>query len=461
MNILNSFASSPGFKYFDKDANPDIDPKNLTIRSGKSINCKCPKCNHTFPSTPHALYNRNCKYCTHQSLCIDINCEMCFNNSLASKLFNTIQDFKNKIYKPKVHCYDFNHIQDNPRFITKGCSKKLQFICYKCNHSFPSQASRILGLICCSYCSKTPNLLCHKDNNCKLCFNKSFASHPKAQYWDYSNGKNEGKNPHDVFKSGGFYADFICDDCGHEINISCNNVSTGYWCAYCSGQKRCDEVSCEMCTTRKLSSHPMAMYWNLELNPKDISPDKLSLGNCREKFYFDCPNNVGHPPFKMTPSHINRGQLCPSCLRKTQAIVSQFLNEEKIVYKTEYSPLFLRNKYIKNSFKRYDWLLTVLQLILELDGLQHFEKRGNWGDPIETMNTDIDKMLKAIENGYSGIRLFQPDVFTNKFNWKEWLLNAIEIIKSSSTPIWIFPNNKIYDGHIKLCVLKNIPYIIL
>lgn len=459
---MNSFTSSPGSKYFDKDANPDIDPKKLSIKSGKQINCKCPECKHTFSSNPHSLYNRNCKYCMHQSLCININCEMCFNNSLASILFDTINDFRNKTYKPKVHCYDFNCIQDNPRFITKGSNTKLKFICYKCNHSFPSAACRVLSLKDCPYCSpKNAKLLCHKDSNCKLCFNKSFASHQKAECWDYSEGKNEGKNPHDVFKCGGFYVDFICDDCGHEINISCNNVSSGTWCKFCSGQQRCNEVSCEMCTNRKLSSHPMAMYWNLQFNPKDSSPEKISLGNSRDKFYFNCHHNVGHPAYPMTPSHINRGQSCPSCLRKTQAILSRFLNEQKIIYKTEYSPLFLRNKDVKNSFKRYDWLLSELKQLLELDGLQHFEKRGNWGDPIETMNTDIHKMLKAIENGYSGIRLFQPDVFTDKFNWKEWLLKAIKYIKLSSNPIWIFPDNKIYDEHIKLCILKKIPYKIL
>ena len=41
-------------------------------------------------------------------------------------------------------------------------------------------------------CTETQRTLCN-DENCQTCFNKSFASHPKAKYWSDKNGVSARK----------------------------------------------------------------------------------------------------------------------------------------------------------------------------------------------------------------------------------------------------------------------------
>ena len=65
-----------------------------------------------------------------------------------------------------------------------------------CGHEFESILCNILKGVWCSYCCNPPQKLCDKED-CSKCFEKSFASHEKSQYW---NQKNKLK-PREVFKS--------------------------------------------------------------------------------------------------------------------------------------------------------------------------------------------------------------------------------------------------------------------
>jgi very-short-patch-repair endonuclease len=65
----------------------------------------------------------------------------------------------------------------------------------------------------------------------------------------------------------------------------------------------------------------------------------------------------------------------------------------------------------------YDFVLSEDKIIIELDGLQHFEQVSNWQSPEETHLNDVYKMKCANENGYSVIRLLQTDVFYDTYDW--------------------------------------------
>ena len=69
------------------------------------------------------------------------------------------------------------------------------------------------------------------------------------------------------------------------------------------------------------------------------------------------------------------------------------------------------------------------KIIIELDGLQHFEQVSNWQSPEETHLNDVYKMKCANENGYSVIRLLQTDVFDDTYDWLKELRENIEKIK--------------------------------
>ncbi len=71
--------------------------------------------------------------------------------------------------------------KDLPKDVYKSSSKKYIFDC-DCGHEFVTSLNKISFNRWCYYCSKPPKTLCNNDD-CKVCFNKSFASHPKSKFW--------------------------------------------------------------------------------------------------------------------------------------------------------------------------------------------------------------------------------------------------------------------------------------
>jgi hypothetical protein len=456
------------FKFWDASRNPGADPSKITANSGKCYNLRCPDCDHLFPRKLHGL--TGCKFCTNQERCTNLTCEMCFNSSLASRIFATLEVFLFYVIltrHPSFRSIIRALLLMNPacaipvgidvRQVAKSNSKQLlRFMCRKCWHVFECHASRVCDLKFCPFCSPVPKQLCPESADCTKCFEKSFASHSKACCWDFRPGKNFGKKPCDVFKSGTHLADLICEDCGHEFQATCNNVSTGYWCPYCSGQRRCPGRDCASCNNKKLSSLPAAVAnWNAELNG-DVTPHDVALTNGRDKWWFNCENGK-HPPYPRDAVHIRRGQMCSDCSspHKTERIVCAFIRERHHCVR-EFAPLWCRNGRL-NSFPRFDIHLPSYRILVEVDGQQHFElKYKKWGCPVERRNADVWKMAKSAENSFSGIRIYQPDVYENRVDWKDWLIRAIKFVREQSSPCWVFPTSSLYDDHVRECSSQGV-----
>jgi len=119
-----------------------------------------------------------------------------------------------------------------PNEVALNSHKKFWFDC-ECGHTFESSLLNINhGNSWCGYCSKPPQKLCDNDN-CKSCFDNSFASHEKSIYWS---NKNQ-LTPRQIFK-GTDRKKFIFNCiCGHKLEMVVKNVtSQGHWCSYCSHQ---------------------------------------------------------------------------------------------------------------------------------------------------------------------------------------------------------------------------------
>jgi hypothetical protein len=58
----------------------------------------------------------------------------------------------------------------------------------------------------------------------------------------------------------------------------------------------------------------------------------------------------------------------------------------------------------------YDFYIKKLDIIIEVDGPQHFRQVSNWTPPEVTQEADRHKEEKAVENGISIIRVLQTDV---------------------------------------------------
>lgn len=319
-----------------------------------------------------------------------------------------------------------------PNEVALNSHKKFWFDC-ECGHQFESSLLNInQANNWCPYCSNPPQKLCD-NNNCKSCFNKSFASHEKSIYWS----NNNELNPRQVFK-GADRKTFIFDcNCGHKINMNLKDISSkNHWCSYCSHQKLCQDIQCKMCFNNSFAS----VERNIFLNDKNINPRTL-FKSTNKKFKFDC--DLCNKTFPSPLSAITNNVWCPFCVNKTELILYNKLIEYYPTLKRQYKVDWCKNiKYLP-----FDFVIEERKIIIELDGKQHFEQIGNWLSPEETRKNDIFKMKCANENEFSIIRVLQKDVYKNKYDWLSELFENIEKITGENRVqnIYMCKNNEYKD----------------
>lgn len=102
-----------------------------------------------------------------------------------------------------------------------------------------------------------------------------------------------------------------------------------------------------------------------------------------------------------------------------------------------------------NNIMPIDFGLVNENIVIELDGVQHFSQVSNWTSPEKVMDKDIEKINKCIENGYSIIHIYQPDVWYDKYDWKIMLINVINELKEGKPMAVFISSNDSYDSHIE------------
>jgi very-short-patch-repair endonuclease len=427
-----------------------------------------------------------CPYCSNKKLCKK-DCKTCFNKSFSSYE-------KSKYWSSKNI--------ENPRYVFKSSGKKFWFNCI-CGHEFDISLDSISKGRWCSYCSNPPKKMCD-DNECKKCYNKSFLSSKKSKYWSFKNTEN----PRDVFKSSGKKFWFDCK-CGHEIEIALNKINSGCWCPYCSSQKLCDcrtcfnksfssnekskylcdnidpkkifknsnnkynfkcicghtfktsiekiskgtwcpyccypskklcKDNCSQCFNNSFSSHYRSKYWS----NKNIKNPRYVFGGTLKKYWFNC--EYGHN-FKMSLNGItSKNGWCSTCKNKTEKILLEWLKEQFPDLKIKHQKKFdwcKNDKTCRNL--PFDFYVKKLNLIIELDGRQHFEQVRNWNCHVKTRERDVYKMKLALENGKSVIRILQDDVYNNKNKWEKKLKRAIK--KYDEPEVIFIDNGHQYELH--------------
>jgi very-short-patch-repair endonuclease len=418
-----SFMSNPKSKNWNYELNNNINPRNIFKKSNNKFYFNCDLCKHIFKiSLDHINDNKWCPFCSNKKLCENNNCKICFEKSF-------ISNEKSKFWNYKLN----NNI--NPRNIFKSSHLKYWFNCNECKHSFKSCLSNINNRYSwCSYCSN--DKLC-EDKDCKLCFDKSFASHKNALYWNYE--KNNNINPRYVFKSSADKFWFNCDKCSHNFKNRLASINDGVWCSYCSNSMLCDNNNCSHCFSKSFASHEKSKYWNYEKN-NNINPREL-FKNCNNKYWFSC-DKCNHS-FNIRLNSVNRGSFCPICINKTEKIVYEFLLENNFNIIKEATFNWCKNNKT-NNFYRFDFVIESFKLIIEIDGRQHFEEVKHFkNDFKENQEKDKYKMEQAKKNGYSIIRIIQEDIYYNKYDWKSELIQNIKKYENPEI-IYLCKNNE-YD----------------
>lgn len=395
----------------------DIQPCDIALKSCKKFWFNCDKCEHEIITSPVKIAEGKwCGYCSSpvKYLCSDTNCKWCFNNSFASD--------------PKAQFWSKKN-DKLPRNCSSASAEKYWFDCNECGHSFKSGLNKVKHNRWCKFCGN--NKLC-EDDSCKICFEKSFASHPRANCWHVDNTCT----PRQVTKFSCKIIKFKCSECNHVFSASVSNIRSENWCNICAHKKLCND-ECKLCYKNSFASHPKSIYWS----NKNVEKPRNVFLNSGRKFWFNC--NKCSNEFEMGLNSINMGRWCPNCKYKTELKLYDALIQIYNItreFKVDWCKF--------GTYLPFDFVIKDKQVIIELDGAQHFQQISNWKSPEETRKSDVYKMKCANENGYSVIRILQEDVWFDKIDWLSQLINEIErMYFIEDTEVVYICNNDIYDKH--------------
>ena len=394
-----SFGSHPKAEFWNYVKN-DKKPRNVFKSSHTKFWFDCGDCEHSFDtSLGHVTKSgRWCPYCANKKLYKEY-CTTCFEKSFASH--------------PRAKFWSDRNDKVS-RDVFKSSGTKFWFNCEDCEHSFDTQLGSIIRGSWCPFCANPSKRLCEED--CTQCFEKSFASHPKAKFWS---DRNE-KKPRDVFKSCNKKFWFECDFCEHSFDTTLGNVTYGdKWCPFCAKppQRLCKE-DCTTCFEKSFASHPKAKFWSdrNENKPREV------FKSSGTKFWFDCDDNHS---FETVLYSVTNGNWCPMCVNKTEKIFLEWF-KNKYEYVIEHQAKY---DWCKNILHLpFDFSVESLKLIIEIDGPQHYRQISNWASPEVTQERDKYKTEKALENGYNIVRILQEDIYKNVVGWEVDLVNFIKAI---------------------------------
>jgi DNA-directed RNA polymerase subunit RPC12/RpoP len=221
------------------------------------------------------------------------NSNICFEKSFASH--------------EKAKCWHSTKNDKEARDVLLNSVKKCWFTCADCKHDFSIGLNSVNRGTWCPYCSNKK--LC--DNECNVCFKKSFASHKQAKCWHPT--KNDIK-ARDVLLNSKKRFFFTCDDCNHDFFARVPDRNNRHRCPYCSNNKLC-ENECNVCFKKSFASHEKAKYWHPTRNDKE--PRDVFL-NSNKRFFFTCDDPNCNHDFSVRLHSVNIGNGCPYCWDPTK-----------------------------------------------------------------------------------------------------------------------------------------------
>ena len=322
--------------------------------------------------------------------------------------------------------------EKGPEYYALNSHTKCWFDCDKCNHKFEKML-KYINLIdgWCPYCVNKKICL---DEDCVVCYEKSFASHEKATLWSVKNVLT----PRQVFKNSHKKYLFNCDKCNHLFDMPLSSVSSkNAWCNYCANRKMCYEQNCVICFNKSFASHEKSNFWS----DKNVIESRKVFKKSAVKYWFKC--NKCSNDFESKVCHVSDGSWCPKCRYKTEDKLHKILLELYPTIKDQYKADWCKN--IKHL--PFDFVLEEYKIIIELDGESHFKQVAKWKTFEHNRARDLYKMKCAQENGFSMIRILQEDVYYNKYNWLQELKDNInKIIDDNRVQnIYMCKNNEYKD----------------
>lgn len=197
---------------------------------------------------------------------------------------------------------------------------KYWFKCGECGHDFDSSIGNVTQNTWCPYCAN--KLLCDQ-NNCQICFEKSFASFHRIRYWVAE--LNSNYNPRRIFKKSNTKDEnkqiikywFICDTCNHTFSNSPDNlVINNTWCPYCANKVLCKDDTCNSCYDKAIISYPYMPRWHP--NPeRNVTTPRSTFKQSNIKCWFQCEyceREFNIEPYVIVCENETKTKYCPYCM---------------------------------------------------------------------------------------------------------------------------------------------------
>lgn len=166
--------------------------------------------------------------------------------------------------------------------------------------------------------------------------------------------------------------------------------------------------------------------------------DKVEYITHIKRVIITCPK---HGDFLQKPhTHLN-GSGCSKCINKSEAKIYNWL--EKM-----FPDYTITHQYKPDWLKPYsfDFYIEEIDLIIELDGLQHFEQVRNWKSPEYHQEKDAKKMILAKQHGLTVFRIPRFIVFKRAAMIDEKMEEVKKYIVKQEKPINLYFNKALYKN---------------
>ena len=243
-----------------------------------------------------------------------------------------------------------------------------------------------------------------------------------------------------------------------KVCIKCNTCQTIF---YQEANSHVQGFGCKQCRSDKISLAKTLPVENFLEKAKKIHGDKydyslITYSNRKQKVAIIC--NICGNTFEQKPQvHINGYSGCSVCILKTQNKVFEYIQScvsFPVLFEASLSLLHITYKNDKR--KRYDIAIRVsptYYVIVEVDGLQHLEPIPFFkSDPVKQRALDAVKMDLATSKGYAVIRIMQPNIVANAYDWQAWLKSSIDMcVRQHFSGVIVSPYDApMYEEHRKV-----------
>jgi very-short-patch-repair endonuclease len=417
-------------KQWHPTKNGDLTPEMVSLFSNKKVWWLCEKkCSEGCLHEWEAIINNRCKEKSSGCpFCQDFTESICKHQSIL---------YTNPEVAKQWHPTKNGELK--PEMCSPGSTQKVWWLCEKkCSEGCLHEWESVIG----DRCKK------EKPYGCSFCSNKSVCIHQSIIYThpeivkQWHPTKNGELKP-EMFSFGSGQKiwwkieNFCKYNCVFEYEISINLKCR-------TNLINKNKVLCKHQSI--LYTNPeIAKEWhptkNGELNPEMVSPSSA------ERIYWICPKNHIYDSIIVNRCICNSS--CPYCFKKSESKLYDILSKK---YKTV-NPQFIiegcQHKKNTNCMYKYDFFIPELNLIIEMDGMQHFKQVSNWDCPLKTQERDVFKMKKALEKGISIIRILQEDIWKYDENFILSILDKY-LIRYPKPKVIYFDRNNLYNNHILL-----------